>query len=328
MTKETAAAAPSGLLSRLTHFGHHNQQHQAATTRTTSSKKVTPYSQVVNAIIKPEDYRTYYVADHKFELPTEYMITEPIGQGAYGLVCAGYRQQTSAPPTTTNPSPESSGALIAVKKVLNIFEHLTFAKRTLRELKFLRLLKHENILNVHDVFIAPSASTATSATTSHVYNGLLFNDIYVVSELMETDLASVLKSGQDLSLNHYKFFMYQLLRGIKYLHSAGIVHRDLKPRNLLLNSNCDLKICDFGLARIFVHTHNNSDTQGGVGGIVGSSSSANMLPAPLVTKFSDYVCTRWYRPLEVSYACHAYYFKSPICLCIGSLFMAVLHICS
>lgn len=41
----------------------------------------------------------------------------------------------------------------------------------------------------------------------------------------------------------------QLLRGLKYIHSANVLHRDLKPSNLLLNANCDLKICDFGLAR-------------------------------------------------------------------------------
>ena len=76
-----------------------------------------------------------------------------------------------------------------------------------------------------------------------------FNEIYVVSELMETDLAQIIKSNQPLTDDHVQFFLYQILRGLKYVHSAGIYHRDLKPRNLLVNSNCDLKICDFGLAR-------------------------------------------------------------------------------
>jgi len=76
-----------------------------------------------------------------------------------------------------------------------------------------------------------------------------FKDIYVVSELMETDLGQIVKSNQALTDDHHQFFIYQILRGLKYIHSAGILHRDLKPRNLLVNSNCDLKICDFGLAR-------------------------------------------------------------------------------
>jgi len=76
-----------------------------------------------------------------------------------------------------------------------------------------------------------------------------FDEIYVVSELMETDLAQIIKSNQPLTDDHIQFFLYQILRGLKYVHSAGIYHRDLKPRNLLVNSNCDLKICDFGLAR-------------------------------------------------------------------------------
>lgn len=60
--------------------------------------------------------------------------------------------------------------------------------------------------------------------------------------MMDTDLHSVIKSDQPLNEEYYRFFMYQILRGLKYIHSAKIVHRDLKPRNLLVNTNCDLKI--------------------------------------------------------------------------------------
>jgi serine/threonine protein kinase len=59
-----------------------------------------------------------------------------------------------------------------------------------------------------------------------------FNEIYIVSELMETDLASIIKSPQPIIEEHIQIFLYQIIRGLKYLHTAGILHRDLKPRNL------------------------------------------------------------------------------------------------
>lgn len=68
-----------------------------------------------------------------------------------------------------------------------------------------------------------------------------------------------------------QYFLYQILRGLKYIHSANVIHRDLKPSNLLLNANCDLKICDFGLARL---------------------SAENEF-------MTEYVVTRWYRAPEL-----------------------------
>lgn len=76
-----------------------------------------------------------------------------------------------------------------------------------------------------------------------------FHTLYIVTQLYECDLERIISSPQRLTDQHLQYFVYQLLRGLKYIHSANVLHRDLKPSNLLVNSNCDLAICDFGLAR-------------------------------------------------------------------------------
>jgi mitogen-activated protein kinase 1/3 len=94
---------------------------------------------------------------------------------------------------------------------------------------------------------------------------------------METDMHRVIRT-QDLSDDHAQYFVYQTLRALKALHSADVIHRDLKPSNLLLNANCDLKVCDFGLARS-VKTAEPSGTETGF--------------------MTEYVATRWYRAPEI-----------------------------
>eukprot|EP00794_Sanderia_malayensis_P013854 gene13854-15302_t len=146
---------------------------------------------------------------------------KPIGYGAFGVVWAVTDPRTSK--------------RVALKKMPNVFQNTVSGKRVYRELRMLCFFKHDNVLQALDV-LQPDPMD-------------LFEELYVITELMQSDLHKIIVSPQPLTSDHVKVFLYQILRGLKYLHSAGILHRDIKPGNLLVNSNCLLKICDFGLAR-------------------------------------------------------------------------------
>ncbi|KAJ7540509.1 hypothetical protein O6H91_10G019900 [Diphasiastrum complanatum] len=186
-----------------------------------------------------------------FEIDLKYVPLKPLGKGAYGIVCSARNTE--------------KGDKVAIKKIANAFENTTDARRTLREIRLLRHLCHENVISIKDIMKPVNR-----------YN---FNDVYVVYELMDTDLNQIIRSSQALTDDHYQYFIYQLLRGLKYIHSANVLHRDLKPSNLLLNASCDLKICDFGLAR------------------TGSEKGQYM---------TEYVVTRWYRAPELLLSCEEY----------------------
>ncbi|CAG8519951.1 11503_t:CDS:10 [Acaulospora morrowiae] len=140
-----------------------------------------------------------------------------------------------------------TGEHVAIKKVTKVFEKNILAKRALREFKI----------------------------KFHAISRLLLNS-YLFQELMEADLHQIIRSEQPLTDAHFQYFIYQICRGLKYIHSANVLHRDLKPGNLLVNADCELKICDFGLARGF------SDSPDHNAGFM-----------------TEYVATRWYRAPEI-----------------------------
>lgn len=146
----------------------------------------------------------------------------PIGYGAFGVVWS-----------VTDPR---DGKRVALKKMPSVFQNLVSCKRVYRELRMLCQFKHDNVLSALDILQPPHID--------------YFQEVYVLTQLMQSDLHKIIVSPQPLTSDHVKVFLYQILRGLKYLHSARVLHRDIKPGNLLVNSNCALKICDFGLARI------------------------------------------------------------------------------
>ncbi|KAG8663764.1 mitogen-activated protein kinase 4-like isoform X2 [Manihot esculenta] len=196
-------------------------------------------------------YVQYNVYGNLFEVSSKYVPPiRPVGRGAYGIVCAAMNSETQEE--------------VAIKKIGNAFDNRIDAKRTLREIKLLRHMDHENIVALRDIIRPPQKEN--------------FNDVYIVYELMDTDLHQIIRSNQPLTDDHCRYFLYQLLRGLKYVHSAHVLHRDLKPSNLLLNANCDLKIADFGLAR--------------------TTSETDFM--------TEYVVTRWYRAPELLLNCSEY----------------------
>ncbi|KAL5343496.1 mitogen-activated protein kinase mpkC [Aspergillus crustosus] len=152
-----------------------------------------------------------------FETTSRYANSQPVGLGTAGIVCSAYDL--------------ISEQSVAIKKMMKPFDSAAIAKRTYREVKLLKQLRHDNLINMSDIFISP------------------LEDVYMVTELLGTDLHRLL-SAKPLEDKFVQYFTYQMLRGLKYIHSAGVIHRDLKPGNILINENCDLKICDFGLARL------------------------------------------------------------------------------
>ncbi|NXC75102.1 MK15 kinase, partial [Anhinga anhinga] len=161
-----------------------------------------------------------------------------------------------------------TGEIVAVKKIFDAFRNRTDAQRTFREIMFLQEFgEHPNIIKLLDVIRAQNNK-----------------DIYLIFESMETDLHSVIKKGDLLKDIHKCYILYQLLKATKFIHSGNVIHRDQKPSNILLDADCFVKLCDFGLARSLCQMN---EDQGN----------------PALT---EYVATRWYRAPEILLSSRSY----------------------
>ncbi|EKV07468.1 hypothetical protein PDIG_73290 [Penicillium digitatum PHI26] len=217
--------------------------------------------------------KVFKVFNQDFIVSEQYNVTKELGQGAYGIVCAATNVQT--------------GEGVAVKKVTNVFSKKILAKRALREIKLLQHFRgHRNVGRRSSLSMPTPANAALQITCLYdmdIPRPDNFNETYLYEELMECDLAAIIRSGQPLTDAHFQSFIYQILCGLKYIHSANVLHRDLKPGNLLVNADCELKICDFGLARGF-----------------------SIDPEENAGYMTEYVATRWYRAPEIMLSFQSY----------------------
>jgi len=213
----------------------------------------------------------------RFNLPPRYEIREVIGSGAYGCVCEAYDQEM--------------GELVAVKRVGHLFRDLVDCKRILREVAILSRLQHDSLVQIYDI---PSP-----------VNPQCFQELYIVMEICDSDMKKLCRADVTLSPLHINTLLYNMLVGLKYLHSAAIYHRDLKLANCLVNQNCSVKICDFGLSRAIgdEKPQNSQELQQSCPTLLGSENFSGRCTTfkgePVKRHLTGHVVTRWYRAPEL-----------------------------
>lgn len=209
-----------------------------------------------------------------WQTPARYELRSSIGTGSYGHVAEAFDKETQK--------------LVAIKRCTRVFEDLIDCKRILREVAILSQMEHQTVVRLHD-FIVPENST--------------FDELYMVLEICDSDFKKLARTPVYLTELHILTIFFNLCAGLKYLARMGIYHRDLKPANCLVNQNCSVKICDFGLSRA-VHikqehlgelptTPREEDDQKKTAGIT-VPHTKNISRA-----LTGHVVTRWYRAPEL-----------------------------
>lgn len=188
----------------------------------------------------------------QFWLPDRFSQCKGLGKGSFGCVISAFDSDLNK--------------RVAIKKITGVWNDELAIKRVLREWGILKYLNHPNVMGFHCILTPPAAEGRDDV-------------LYLVSELFESDINLVIKSGTQLDHDHIQYLMYQIFLGLAYLHSFHIIHRDIKPGNLLVDRHCRLKLCDFGLSRL------------------DQSSISGLTPGTLA--MTEHVVSRWYRAPEI-----------------------------
>lgn len=193
----------------------------------------------------------FKVSGHTFTVDTRYSFANAriMGRGSFGIV--------------TRAFDTVRGVNVAIKRVRPFAEDIWDAVHHLREIKIIKHLSfHPNIISLYNLSVNEAKK-----------------ELYMFLELMDSDLARIINSGQPLTEQHFKCFLKQILEGVSAMHDLNIFHRDLKPGNILLTKDCHIRIADLGLAR-YMHAST----------LHGDNTDKPMTHA---------VVTTWYRCLEL-----------------------------
>nr|CAB3229516.1 cyclin-dependent kinase-like 5 [Phallusia mammillata] len=160
----------------------------------------------------------------------KYTVLGTVGEGAYGVVIKCKHKE--------------SNEVVAIKKFKDKEDNEDVQKTTLRELRMLKSLKHENIVELKEAFRRRGK-------------------LYLVFEYVEKNMLELLEEMPNgVPLEQVRSYIYQLVKAVHWCHSNDVIHRDIKPENLLISKGGTLKLCDFGFARpVTLSSHGSAYTE-------------------------------------------------------------------
>ncbi|EQC40987.1 CMGC/MAPK protein kinase [Saprolegnia diclina VS20] len=238
-------------------------------------------------------YTTFTVYGTLFKVDVRYQFIAALGRGSYGIVCSAKDVAT--------------GEKVAIKRVSPMARKTSDAKHTLREISLMQCLgNHPNIVSIKDMCV-----------------NVADDELYIIMDFMDTDMHRVIQSSQALSDSHHRYFLHQVLRGVKHMHDNGILHRDLKPGNILVTKSCQVKIADFGLARTCTRSsekRKGRPASASITKVDGAAASESGDWQPM----TEHVVTRWYRAPELMLQPDGHYSTGVDMWSIGCIFAEML----
>lgn len=161
----------------------------------------------------------------------DYEFIAPLGAGSFGQVMKAKHIR--------------SGKLVAIKLIKSLFESEYASKKLLSEVQIMRKLTADPdncySTQIYDI-VAPDLDLDTKSTVSHMF---------IIMEYIRSDLGKIMMHSDEIEFDeeHVKCLLYNMLCAVNYLHTANVMHRDIKPQNILVDDDCQVRLCDFGLAR-------------------------------------------------------------------------------
>jgi len=166
------------------------------------------------------------------EVTHNYKLICFMGEGSYGTVIKGYCRTTNAP--------------VAIKLVQNFSKWEYDCVKIIREIQIMKELTKMQM--EQNCFFTPSLLDIIVPKGQNEDN---LESLFIIMDSFGTDMKKIIELAPKSNLNekHLTIILYNTLCALKFLHSANVIHRDIKPSNILINEQCQIRICDFGLSR-------------------------------------------------------------------------------